>query len=107
MNDVVVGSALTDTNGLATLNGVNLSGFGAGAYPGAIQASFGGDVLYGRAARASADLSVARATPPVYWSNPAPIVEGTPLDSTQLNAYFYVPGVLTYSAAGWHRAPGR
>jgi uncharacterized repeat protein (TIGR02543 family) len=40
-------------------------------------------------------LSKARVT----WANPAPIVEGTALSSTQLNATGSVPGTFTYAAA--------
>jgi len=39
------------------------------------------------------------ARPRVTWANPASIVEGTALSSTQLNATGSVPGVLTYVPA--------
>ena len=39
----IVGTATTDANGTAILTGVSLAGLNAGAYPGAVGASFGGD----------------------------------------------------------------
>lgn len=44
-------------------------------------------------------LNVAKATPTIAWSNPAPIVYGTALGSGQLNAVPSVPGTLTYNPA--------
>lgn len=57
-------------------------------------------------ANASVQITVAKATPVVNWTNPANIVYGTPLDGTQLNATaswvecsgpVTVPGGFTYS----------
>ena len=36
-------------------------------------------------------------TPPIVWSDPAPLNVGTPLSTTQLNATCWVPGTLTYA----------
>ena len=44
-------------------------------------------------------LDVNQATPAVAWATPAPIVYGTALDSTQLNATASVPGSFTYTPA--------
>ncbi len=41
-------------------------------------------------------LTVNKAVPVVTWNNPAPIVYGTPLGATQLDATFSVPGTATY-----------
>jgi hypothetical protein len=41
-------------------------------------------------------LVVIKRYPPVWWSDPAPIVYGTPLSATQLNATSTVAGTFTY-----------
>ena len=54
-------------------------------------------------------IEVGKATPVITWANPEPIVAGTPLSDTQLNATCPVSGTLTYNppadtvlAAGTH-----
>jgi hypothetical protein len=42
-------------------------------------------------------LVVIKRYPPVWWSDPAPIVYGTPLSATQLNATSTVAGTFTYN----------
>ena len=42
-------------------------------------------------------ITVNKATPIITWPTPLPIVYGTPLSATQLNASASVPGVLTYT----------
>ena len=42
-------------------------------------------------------IDVAKGTPVVTWFNPLGIVEGTPLDDTQLNATANVPGTFDYT----------
>jgi gliding motility-associated-like protein len=44
-------------------------------------------------------ITVNKATPIITWSNPAAIIYGTPLSSTQLNAAANVPGILVYTPA--------
>jgi hypothetical protein len=44
-------------------------------------------------------LTIGQATPVLSWSAPAPIVYGTALDSTQLNATASVPGSFAYTPA--------
>jgi hypothetical protein len=44
-------------------------------------------------------ININKGTPTITWSNPADIVYGTALSSTQLNATASVPGVLTYTPA--------
>ena len=48
-------------------------------------------------AAASVSLVVLPATPLLTWTNPAPLVFGTPLDTNQLNASADVPGLITYN----------
>ncbi len=48
-------------------------------------------------ATATVDVVVARSSALVTWNNPAPIVYGTPLSSTQLNATTNVPGTFAYT----------
>jgi hypothetical protein len=45
----------------------------------------------------SIDWTIAKATPVVSWATPAPIIYGTALDSTELNATANVPGTLAYT----------
>jgi gliding motility-associated-like protein len=42
-------------------------------------------------------ITVNKANPIITWANPAPIIYGTPLSSTQLNASANVPGVFVYN----------
>jgi gliding motility-associated-like protein len=44
-------------------------------------------------------ITVNKATPVITWANPAPIIYGTPLTSTQLNASANVPGTFSYLPA--------
>jgi uncharacterized delta-60 repeat protein len=46
VNGTSVGSATTDTNGIATLSGVNIAGRNVGTYPNLVQATFTGDATY-------------------------------------------------------------
>jgi hypothetical protein len=50
-------------------------------------------------AQATVTLTVAKATPAVAWSTPAPVPHGTPLGSDQLNAAASVPGRFSYAPA--------
>ncbi|HEV8345846.1 MAG TPA: Ig-like domain repeat protein, partial [Vicinamibacterales bacterium] len=47
----------------------------------------------------SVSINVLKATPTITWGNPADIVSGTPLSSTQLNASASVPGSFVYAPA--------
>ena len=60
-------------------------------------------------AHAEVSLTVTRVTPAIAWPSPAPIVYGTPLGSSQLNAtstapgkFAYIPGAGAVLAAGTH-----
>jgi len=46
LNGAIVGAAITNASGVATLNGVSLSGNPTGTYPAGIKAVFAGDALY-------------------------------------------------------------
>ena len=93
-----VGSATTNASGVATLSSVSLAGLSAGTDPGSVVASFAGDATYA-ATSASGNLVVNPATPTITWANPADIVAGTPLGSTQLDATASIPGTFAYSPA--------
>jgi uncharacterized repeat protein (TIGR01451 family) len=98
LNGNSVGSANTDASGVATLSGVSLTGINAGNYPGAVSATFAGDSSY-LTSNDTGDLTVAKASTSVTWSNPADIVYGTALSGTQLNASGSVPGSFVYTPA--------
>lgn len=57
------------------------------------------DAVNYTAAQAAVSLTVAKATPVVTWSTPAPIAYGTALSATQLNASASVPGKFAYDPA--------
>jgi uncharacterized repeat protein (TIGR01451 family) len=98
LNGNSVGSATTDASGVATLSNVSLAGINAGSYPSAVGASFAGDASY-TGSNGTGELTVAKASTSVTWSNPADITYGTALDSTQLNATASVPGAFVYAPA--------
>jgi len=59
-------------------------------------------------AQATVSVTVAKATPTMSWSTPAPITCGTALSDTQLNATASVPGTFAFTPmAGDLLAPGR
>ncbi|MDQ3889547.1 MAG: MBG domain-containing protein [Actinomycetota bacterium] len=60
LNGNSVGSAQTDTSGVATLTNVSLSGIGAGTHTNAVDASFGGNASYGGSS-GSGTLTVGKA----------------------------------------------
>jgi N-acetylneuraminic acid mutarotase len=80
-----VGSATTNSSGVATLSGVSLDGRNAGAYPGIVDASFAGTPNF-QSSSGTGDLEVSRATPSIAWPFPAPITYAAPLGPAQLNA---------------------
>jgi hypothetical protein len=89
-------TAVTNASGVATLSGVSLSGINAGTYPTGVGASFAGDASF-NSSSGSNSLVVSKATPVISWSDPAPITQGTPLSSTQLNATSTVAGTFAYN----------
>jgi len=62
LNGAGVGVATTDTNGIATLNNVSLSGINAGSYPGAVTVQFIGDLTF-TPSTVAGQLTVQPATP--------------------------------------------
>jgi len=57
---------------------------------------FSGGTNYNPAA-GDAAVTIGKATPSLSWPQPAPVVEGTLLSATQLNATADVPGTFVYS----------
>jgi 6-phosphogluconolactonase (cycloisomerase 2 family) len=57
------------------------------------------DIADYTSATATATISVGQATPLISWAAPAPIVYGTALGGTQLNATASVPGSFSYNPA--------
>ena len=49
------------------------------------------------AATNNGTLTIVPASVPVTWTNPAPIIYGTPLSTNQLNATTPIPGTFTYT----------
>src|SRR5207247_1253878 len=96
LNGQPAGTATTDANGFAFLGNVTLAGIDAGTYPGAVAASFAGDVS-NLPSSATADLVVSKRTPSIFRDYPRPIMYGTPLGATQLNASADVPGTFSYT----------
>jgi uncharacterized delta-60 repeat protein len=91
-----IGTATTDSNGVATLTGVSISGIRAGTYATGIGASFAGETNFSSSSN-TGPLTVSKATPVITWNNPANIVVGTPLSNTQLNAIADVAGTFAYT----------
>jgi hypothetical protein len=60
--------------------------------------TFAGNSNY-EAASGDASIVITKATPTITWNNPADIVYGTLLSSTQLNATANVPGSFSYAPA--------
>jgi hypothetical protein len=48
---------------------------------------------------ATTTLTITKASPVISWSKPGAITTATKLSSSQLNAFSYIPGSFTYSAA--------
>jgi hypothetical protein len=61
-------------------------------------ATFDGDANHA-GSTGNATFTITKATPTITWSNPADIVYGTALSSTQLNANANVPGAFSYTPA--------
>jgi large repetitive protein len=86
-------SSISLSNGSAVFNlGVLSAGSHSLSANYVTQGSFSGS-------SAQTTLVVNQATPTISWANPAPIIFGTALSSTQLNATASVPGSFVYSPA--------
>ena len=61
----------------------------------------------GHSTTGTCSYTITKATPLVSWATPAPIIYGTPLGATQLNAVTAVPGTFAYTPpAGTILQPG-
>jgi probable HAF family extracellular repeat protein/YVTN family beta-propeller protein len=92
-----VGTAITDANGVAMLDGVSTAGFSTGVSVDAIVARFPGAPGL-QPGEGSGDLVVAQSEPTLTWT-PTPIAAGAPLGTAQLSAVANVPGTFDYSPA--------
>lgn len=82
-------------SGPATLSGNTLTITGVGTVT--VRASQTGDSNYNAAPNVDRTFTINKATPVLTWSDPADIVYGTALSSTQLNAVANVGGTFVYS----------
>jgi hypothetical protein len=83
----VSGPCIVGSNGIVSSTGAGLC---------AVQASAAATANY-LAGSNSQNVTIAKATPLLVWSNPADIVYGTALGATQLNASASTGGSLTYT----------
>jgi len=97
LNGFSVGTANTNSNGIATLSIASLSGINVGTYPTGVSASFAGDAAYSTSKGANS-LTINKADQTITWATPTAITYGTPLLDAQLNAT--VAGVANGSVAG-------
>jgi uncharacterized delta-60 repeat protein len=81
LNNTPVGTATTDSNGVATLSNVSLSGIKAGSYPGYIKASFAGDAIFASSTN-TGGLTVSKAIATFSLSNLTQIYDGVPKSAT-------------------------
>ncbi len=93
----IAGSAVSQpvTAGTATASLNVPGGTPAGAY--SIQSAYSGTSSFTASSDASANLTIAKATPTITWNKPADITQGTALGSQQLNATASVPGTFAYT----------
>ncbi len=107
-NGAAVGSTLTDASGVATLTGVSLTGVAQGSYPGAITASFSGDLTLG-ASIGSSDLTVSCNPPIASASGTATILVGqeTPISGSGGVSCLWSPavGLNSPNACSQYAAP--
>ena len=87
LNGTVVGSAMTDGDGVATLPDVSLTGFAMGTYTGAVSASFAGDTNYSGSS-GTGTLIVGQ----MFTAMGALNASGTYGGTTTLTAVLYVGG---------------
>jgi hypothetical protein len=104
LNGNTVGTASTNVSGVATLNGVSLSGINAGTYPSGVGASFAGDSGF-QASSGTASLTVDKKDA-TWTTNPNSKVYGTTPDPSPLTTgsgtFLAADGV----SATYSRAPG-
>jgi hypothetical protein len=90
----ILTSQLTQT-ATATANGISPAGHGQHL----VEASYSGDVNYASGISAATALTAQPTTPAITWATPAPVIVGTPLSGTQLNATSPVAGTFVYTPA--------
>jgi hypothetical protein len=83
-----------------TYNGSSIPPVSAGSYAVSITCS-----ANSLSSTATSTLTITKATPVISWSTPAAITSSTKLGASQLNAFSYVPGSFTYSAASGSTLP--
>jgi hypothetical protein len=88
------GEDFTVLNTLPVASTIAILSSSVGTYP--ITVTSGDDTNYALS-YASGTLTITKATPTVTWNTPSPIVYGTPLSATQLNATASVAGTFTYT----------
>ena len=77
----LIGTAKTDASGIATLSGVSIAGYGAGVYPGALEASFAGDATW-MTSSGSGNLAVTPALATLALSGLSFTEDGNPHTAT-------------------------
>ena len=93
LNGTSVGSATTNSSGVATLTGVSLSGYNAGTYTNYVSASFAGDSTYAASGPTPGDLTVAKASPGLS-------INLSSLSKTYGDSSFSVVGDVTSASNG-------
>jgi hypothetical protein len=83
------------TSGTASTSFTIPGATAAGTY--AIQASYNPASGFAASSDNTQQLTISKATPVITWANPASIVSGTALGSTQLDATANVSGAFTYT----------
>ena len=97
LNGHAVGSATTNASGSATLSGVSLAGIAAGAYPGAVEASFTGNAT-GLPSSGTAALTVTPApTTTSIAASENPVDQGRPVQFTATVVGDGATGTVTFA----------
>jgi hypothetical protein len=93
----LLGSTVTAavTNGSASISVPVPGGTTVGSYT--IQTTYNPSASFTSSSDSAHQLTIGKATPAITWANPASIVAGTALGSTQLDATASVPGTFLYS----------
>jgi probable HAF family extracellular repeat protein len=102
LNGSTVGNAQTDSNGVATLTGVSLSGINSGSYTGAVGAEFNvGGCTPLAGSSSTGTLTVSKATASITLGNLTQIYDGNPKSATATTNPAGLSGVsISYSQNG-------
>src|SRR5205823_4083779 len=104
LNGTPVGSATTNSSGIATLSGASLSGINAGSYASGVGASFAGDSSFSGSS-GTGSLTVAKANQTITFAQPSsPAAYGTsfsinPTSDSGLAVAVGVTGPCTYNGS--------